>query len=244
MAKLTDNEDAQGHAIWDYYRQGAGYEIFETDVGFIAAGGGPRIYFDEYKNWPSHQKKAIRYVRGRVLDIGCGAGRCLVYLKRKGHDVVGVDNSPYAVRVCRKRGLNKVFVRSAAQIGKDLGMFDTVIMFGNNFGLFGSYKRARWLLRKMFHMTTPNARIIAESSDPYDTTEPDHLAYHKYNRRRGRMAGQLRLRVRYKSYKTPWFDYLLVSPDEMRDIVSGAGWSVARTIKSPVRGYCAIIEKE
>jgi hypothetical protein len=117
-------------------------------------------------------------------------------------------------------------------------------MIGNNFGLFGSHNRARWLLRKLYNMTTPYAQIIAESTNPYDTTEPEHFEYHRYNRRRGRMSGQLRLRVRYKTYKTPWFDYLLVSADEMRDIVSGTGWIVARIIKASVRGYCAIIEKE
>jgi len=244
MSGLSDKEDAHGHAIWDYFHSGSACEICETDNGFIVASGGPGLYFAEYKDWPAHQKKAIRYARGRALDIGCGAGRCLLYLKEKGHDVVGIDNSPLAVRVCKKRGIKNVYVRPVTQTGKDLGKFDTIIMFGNNFGLFGSRKRARWLLRKMYYMTTPDARIIAEIADPYDTTEPEHFAYHKYNRRRGRMAGQLRLRVRYKTYKTPWFDYLLVSPDEMRDIVNGTGWTVARIIKSPVRGYCAVIEKE
>lgn len=244
MAGFTDKEDAIGHAMWDYYRTGSGQEIVENDFGYIDVSAGPRMYFTGYKDWLPYRKTAIRFVRGRVLDIGCGAGRCLLYLKEKGHDAVGIDLSPLAVRVCKKRGLTNVHVRSITEIGKDLGVFDTMIMFGNNFGLFASRKRARWLLRRMYRMTTPTARIIAESLDVYDTKDPLNFAYHKYNRDRGRMSGQLRLRVRYKTYKTPWFDYLIVSPDEMRDIVSGTGWQVTRIIDSSTPRYCAIIEKE
>ena len=67
-------------------------------------------------------------------------------------------------------------------------------------------------------MTSEDARVIAWSTDPYQTTEPLHLQYHRLNRRRGRMSGQLRIRMRYQKYATPWFDYLLVSTEEMQDI--------------------------
>ncbi len=244
MPGLSDHEDAQGHAIWDFYRNGSGYEIFETDNGFIMAGGGPSEYFADYDSWPVYEKRAIRYSRGRILDIGCGPGRCLLYLKNKGHDVTGIDNSPLIVKVCQKRGLKKVYVRPITRINRDLGIFDTAIMFGNNFGLFGSFKRARWLLRKMYQMTSEKARLIVESRDPYNTDIPEHFEYHKYNRKRGRMGGQLRLRVRYKTFISPWFDYLLVSPDEMRQILDGTGWAIKHLYPSPRSIYTAVIEKE
>ena len=57
------------------------------------------------------------------------------------------------------------------------------------------------------------------SFDPYGTKDPHDLAYHERNRRRGRLGGQIRLRVRYKAYATPWVDYLMVSFDEMEEIV-------------------------
>jgi hypothetical protein len=101
-------------------------------------------------------------------------------------------------------------------------------MFGNNFGLFGSAKRAKWLLRRFYNMTSRDGRILAESRNIYDTDQPDHLAFHERNHEMGRMAGQIRIRIRYRMLKGPWFDYLMVSPEEMADIVAGTGWQTAR----------------
>ena len=39
---------------------------------------------DVVQNWHLTEKKAIKYARGRVLDIGCGAGRHALYLQDKG----------------------------------------------------------------------------------------------------------------------------------------------------------------
>jgi hypothetical protein len=58
------------------------------------------------------------------------------------------------------------------------------------------------------------------------------MRYHRVNRARGRMPGQVRIRVRYRNYVGKWFDYPLVSPDEMKEIVAGTGWSVSRFTKS------------
>lgn len=77
---------------------------------------------------------------------------------------------------------------------------------GNNLGLLASRGRARWLLRRFHRLTTEGGRIVAESLDQFQTTDPIHRSYQRTNRRRGRMPGQIRLRVRYRTLVTPWFD--------------------------------------
>lgn len=117
-------------------------------------------------------------------------------------------------------------------------------MFGNNFGLFAGERIARRLLRRLHRLMPPHGRIVAASNDPYATDDPDHLAYHERNRRRGRMTGQVRIRVRYRRLATPWFDYLLVSADEMRALVEGTGWHVARVLGDEGPYYVAVLEKD
>jgi SAM-dependent methyltransferase len=234
--------DAFGREILDHMNGQEVTEIVERDDGFIDTSGGPKTYFAPYRAWMDCERDAIRSARGRVLDIGCGAGRVSLHLQEKGHDVLAVDVSPLAVKVARTRGVRNARVASAAAVSRRLGTFDTIVMYGNNFGLFENPVRARWMLRRFHAMTSPDARLIVQSLDPYDTTAEHHRAYHRRNRERGRMGGQVRIRVRYKVYATPWFDYLLVSRKEMREVLEGTGWRVSRFAGDGAI-YCAVIEK-
>ncbi len=122
--------------------------------------------------------------------------------------------------------------------------FDTIIMFGNNFGLFRSFKKAKILLKKFHKITGPGALIIAENVNPYKTEDSVHISYHKLNKKRGRMPGQLRIRVRFRNYVGERFDYLLVSKKEMKEILKDTGWKVRKFIDSENFMYATIIEKE
>jgi SAM-dependent methyltransferase len=219
-------------------------EIVEREDGFIMASRyGPDFYFSPYRKWPSRQRRAFRFVRGRVLDVGAGAGRVALHLQEKGHEVVAIDASPGAVEVCRQRGVRDARLLRVEEVDDSLGVFDTVVMYGNNLGLLASRTRGRSLLRRLRRITSDRARILGECTDPYATQDPDHLAYHERNRRRGRMGGQLRIRIRFRSVASPWFDYLFLSEEELRSLLEGTGWRLVRTIEE-LPQYIAVIEKE
>jgi SAM-dependent methyltransferase len=242
---LKHEEDAYGQEIWAYHQGREVFEIVERDDGYISAASVlPKMYFSEYEDWPPHEKKAMEFVKGRVLDIGCGAGRHSLYLQSKGFDVLGIDISPLAIKVCKLRGLRKAEVMSIEEINFKPNSFDTIIMMGNNFGLFGSFEKARRLLKRFHKITSEDALVIAETRDPYMTDNPAHLEYHEFNKKRGRMAGQLTIRVRFEKYATPWFDYLMVSRDEMKELLKGTRWKIKEFIDSDGSQYIAIIEKK
>jgi len=237
-------KDAYGQQIWAYLNGDEAAEVVERDDGFIGVGGGPKTYFADFKDWPKCQKQAIKFAKGRVLDIGTGAGRVSLYLQRKGFDVMAIDNSPLAIKVCKKRGVKRAKVLPIEKIGSfKPNSFDTIIMYGNNFGLFGNFKKAKRLLKKLYRIASKEALIIAESNDPYKTDKAVHLWYHRFNKKRGRMPGQLRIRVRFEKYIGDWFDYLLVSKKEMKEIVKNTGWEVKKFIDSEKSSYIAIIKK-
>lgn len=243
MSGYSKKQDAYGQEILAILKGNDVPEIIERDDGFIDAMGGHYL-FAPFAKWDISERKAIRLARGRVLDVGAGGGRVSLYLQDKGLDVLAIDISPLAVEVCKRRGVRKARVMDFTKIDKRIGTFDTVVMFGNNFGLFGTPARAKRLLKRLHAMTSEDARILGETLDPYQTTNPDHLAYHKRNQQRGRLAGQLRIRARSRRLKTPWFDYLFVSRKEMREIVRGTGWHLARTFPERSAQYCAVLEKD
>jgi len=57
------------------------------------------------------------------------------------------------------------------------------------------------------------------------------------------MGGQLRIRIRHGSYSTPWFDYLLVSPEEMASLADGTGWELTRVIDEDEHVYVGVLER-
>lgn len=242
---MKKNHDAYGSELLAVYHGAANtLEIVERDDNFISTSTWPRYYFSGYSTWTNREKQAMRLVKGRVLDIGCGAGRHGLYLQQKGFDVTGIDNSPGAIKVCKLRGYRKARLMSVTEIHRfKPESFDTIIMMGNNFGLFGGYKQAWRLLRQMHRITSPEARIIAETTDPYQTKDPLHTGYHRFNRRRGRMGGQLRIRIRHNKIIGPWFDYLLVSQPELKRILRGTGWQIAKILQDKGPQYTAVMEK-
>jgi SAM-dependent methyltransferase len=246
MKPVPEHRDAYGREIWSFLnRDGEPFEIVERDDGYITAARSVEGYFADFRAWPRRQRTALRYRRGdTALDVGCGAGRVALYLQERGTRVTAIDNSPLAVKTARTRGVKDARALPFQSVGRlRRGKYSTVIMFGNNFGLFGSYPKAKRLLRDLHRITAPGAVLLAESLDPHKTGDTAHQKYQRANIGKGRMAGQIRIRVRYRECVGPWFDYLLVSPQEMAQIVGGTGWAVERHVSDGGPSYVGVIAK-
>jgi len=217
---------------------------FERDDGYRDRSDLP-TYFASSAKWFPIEREAMREVRGRVLDVGCGPGRHALYLQRRGFRVVGIDASPTQVALARVRGLNEVYQASTSRLPRGLGTFDTVLLMGNNFGLAGNLPRMRKFLRELAEITGDGGRIVGHTRIP-GTWIDHHLAYVKRNVARGRPPGLLTLRVRYKGRVGDWFELLLLSPDDLVALAHETGWDFTRMLWRPDAApsdYIAILEK-
>ncbi len=186
---LLPHEDDYGNEIYDYFTRKTGYEIIERDDGYLDTSDGPLSYFAEFKEWPFCEMKAIEYARGPVLDVGPGSGRVSLYLQNKGIETVGIDNSPLATTTASMRGVKNVKLVPFGRITEGEFPYETIVMFGNNFGLFHNRENARKMLRKIHELTGSSAQFLVESLDPYRTDSKDSIEYHQYNKSRGQNAG-------------------------------------------------------
>ncbi|MFB0551490.1 MAG: class I SAM-dependent methyltransferase [Nitrososphaeria archaeon] len=201
------------------------------------------LYFRVYEDWPDYEKSALEYVRGRVLDIGCGAGRHALYLQEKNFEVVAVDASPLAVEVARLRGVKDCSRMYALQLDFPPKSFDTVLLMGNNFGIAGNVEDTKKLLNSLSEFTTRSARVITTCRNPLQTNKPEHLVYHDLNRRRGRPIGQITIRTEYKGELNDWFDLLMVEPEVMAEICAEAHWGVETLFESEDT-YSSVLTKQ
>jgi 2-polyprenyl-3-methyl-5-hydroxy-6-metoxy-1,4-benzoquinol methylase len=239
---MTASRDIFGEGLLKYIKAGEHDELLERDDGtiFFVYNG---EYFTPYNKWAFYDRQAVKYASGRVLDIGCGAGRHGIYLQKKGCDVTGIDTSPLAVKISKKRGLKKVRRLAIEKISPSMGKFDTVIMLGHNFGLFQNSVKLKKILKILDKMTAPDAVIITGSMDPHRLSSDEEREYQKRNVKKGLMPGHVRTRFLMDSKKGPWFDYLFVSKSEMKQMLEGTPWKVKKFFGGLMPTYAAVLEK-
>ena len=91
---LSKDKDPMGAAILDYQKSGRAGRLrvlssmFEEDEMPVAH------LFRSEQEMPQLEKRALELVRGKVLDIGAGAGCHALVLKKKGFEVKAIDVSP------------------------------------------------------------------------------------------------------------------------------------------------------
>ena len=81
------------------------------EARFVAGNPKVHIYDSAYTGTPNWdigrpqrafvQVEAAGWIRSPVLDVGCGTGELSLYLARRGHEVLGIDLSPQAIRHAR-----------------------------------------------------------------------------------------------------------------------------------------------
>lgn len=227
LAHLDAPDNRVGDTPTRWVDPGPGWHVIERDDGAVEANPAA-IYFSRPEDWPVDlDRRVLELARGRVLDVGAGAGRFALPLLDAGHEVVALDVSPGAVEVCRRRGIGTTHVGTVFDLPAGVGPFDTFVLAGNNLGLLESVDHAPRFLGALRGLAADGARILGTGLDPFETTEPRHLAYHERNRRRGRLPGQLRLRVRHLDVATEWWEYLLQRPSDLEAMAGGTGWEVA-----------------
>jgi SAM-dependent methyltransferase len=235
VSPLREPEDAYGQILLAVLEGRGGQEIMEREDGLIYCGD-PSDYFAPFRRWPKVERRAMRYVRGRVLDIGCGAGRVALHLQERGHEVVAIDESPLAVEVARRRGVENAVARSIAEIDPSFGVFDTILLLRNNFGLAGPEPKAGAFLRLLHALSSGRGRIVT------DSVHPDRLE-DWFASGRATSGRTLRIRVRWRHYASPWFRYLFLTPEDFERVVDGTGWRVGRILDDGSPRFVAILDK-
>ncbi|MGY5852743.1 MAG: class I SAM-dependent methyltransferase, partial [Candidatus Thorarchaeota archaeon] len=141
--------DVIGEVMSDAYRGNNAVSIIERDDGFSAEEPG-EWFLSPFEEWPECQREAISEIKGKTLVIGCGCGRVALYVQEQGHDVVGIDISPKAIDICQQRGLQDARVMSAASMEFADNSFDTVILYGNTFGILGHPNYVVEMLKELY----------------------------------------------------------------------------------------------
>ncbi|MCJ0872650.1 bifunctional 2-polyprenyl-6-hydroxyphenol methylase/3-demethylubiquinol 3-O-methyltransferase UbiG [Streptomyces sp. AP-93] len=95
---------------------------------------------------------------GPVLDIGCGPGRLVATLARRGHTALGVDVTPEAVARTLRAG-GKAVCQSVFDPLPREGRWGTVLLIDGNIGIGG---RPAALLHRAAQLTASGGSLLVE----------------------------------------------------------------------------------
>jgi SAM-dependent methyltransferase len=119
--------DLLGKALTDYYGENPVGELWSHS----SLGTSERVpvahFFRDFSAMPDLEKIAMQRCRGKVLDIGCGAGSHCLFLQESGLECLGLDLSCDAVEVASRRGVKNVLCKDIFEF--EVGNFDTLLLF-------------------------------------------------------------------------------------------------------------------
>jgi SAM-dependent methyltransferase len=222
----TTSPDLLGQALLDYQH---GQHSVALTVHCSAADDEhlPAAYFFRtLLAMPELERQALDECRGRVLDLGAGAGCHTLELQSRGFtDVKAIDQSAGAVQVMQARGVQQVAQRDIfAPRPANERPYDTLLMLMNGLGLAGTLAGLDKFLAHARTLLAPDGQILATSSDiSYLYEDEDGALVFNLN---GPYYGEVEYKFAYRGQAGESFPWLFIDATLLEDAARQAGYEV------------------
>jgi len=143
-------------------------------------GSAMRLALDRWRGPLTATDEAVLdRARAPVLDVGCGPGRHVLALARRGHLALGVDIAPAAVRVARLRGAPAIEASVFARI-PGAGTWGSALLLDGNIGIGGAPDA---LLARLRELLRPGGEVLVELAPPGVAATSEHIRLELGDRR-------------------------------------------------------------
>lgn len=235
---MSLDTDIFGMAMQDYLN-----DNYTADIKVISSIADEDIIpvpylFRSYEDMPDIEQKALDLCKGKVLDVGCGAGVHSLYLQEKGMDVTAIDTSAGAIDICKKQGVKNA--ECTAFLNFKEGKYDTIILLMNGTGIFGNLKKLPQYIDHLKELLADGGQILLDSSDliyMYEEEDGSLLIPSDY------YYGEVTYRTKYKNKKSKEFDWLYIHYGLLKDIATNHGLTAEKVMEGPHYDYLARLTK-
>lgn len=181
------------------------------------------VLFRSLDEMPELEQEALNLAKGKVLDVGAGAGIHALELMDRGLSVEAIDLSPGAVEYMLSKG-----IKARTQNFFDLKdeKYDTLLMLMNGIGIAGKLSNLEKTLRHAKSLLNKGGRILCDSSDiKYLYEDEDGSMWIDLNTE---YYGNFRFQMKFKKEKGPWFNWLYVDFDNLFKAAKNVGLKARR----------------
>ncbi|MGB0881679.1 MAG: class I SAM-dependent methyltransferase [Vicingaceae bacterium] len=231
------SKDAVGKALLDYFNNN--YSVNITVKSSISDDDEiPVPYlFRKETELPELEKRALKYCKGKVLDVGAGSGCHTIILNEKGFEVKAIDISEGAVEVMNKRGVNSECI-SFYEIDEQ---FDTLLFLMNGLGISGTVEALPNFLNKAKSLLNEGGQILLDSSDiKYMFEAEDGAVWMDLN---SKYYGEVTYQMEYKDSVTDEFDWLFIDYEKLRTLAASVDLKTELLFEDEHHQYLARITK-
>lgn len=121
------------------------------------------LFFRDYEDFGIFDELACHFARGRVLDVGAGAGCISLFLQELNFEVTAIEISPEGVEVMQKLGVKDARVGDFFDLKGE--QWDTILLMMNGIGFVGNLKELDRFLEHCKLLLKPGGQILFDSSD-------------------------------------------------------------------------------
>jgi len=214
-------KDLFGKAILDYQTNNAPEDLItetsisESDAMSVA------YLFRTFEEMPKMEQKALELAKGKVLDVGCGAGSHSLYLQNQLNlEVSSIDISANAIKACELRGLKNAKVQDLMDL--ETQKFDTILLLMNGTGIFGKLKNVSQYLQKLKSLLIENGQILIDSSDIIYMFDEDEDGG-KWISSENDYYGEVTFDISYKGENEDTFDWLYLDYNTLQNAAVANG---------------------
>ena len=165
-----------GRALLDYFhgQQDAMCKIIREDGNEADL---PAAVFSDMDSLGPGDLLALSMCKGKVLDVGAGAGRHSLYLLDKGLDVHALEIVPEAIDVLKAHKFKNIILSDILDYHEK--GFNTILMLGHGLGICQDLNGLNVILTHVKEILDPNGCLICDSNDVRITDDPENLVYQK-----------------------------------------------------------------
>lgn len=214
-------KDLFGKAILDYQTNNSPEDLL-TETSISEADEMSVAYlFRSYNEMPKLEQKALQLAKGKVLDVGCGAGSHALELQNERKlDVSAIDISENAVKACQLRGIKNVKVAHLLDLDVE-NKFDTILLLMNGTGIFGTLNETGKYLQKLKSLLKDGGQILIDSSDLIYMFDQDEDG--AYSIPADGYYGELTFTVQYKGETEETFPWLYLDYNTLQNAAIANG---------------------
>jgi len=221
-------KDLFGKAILDFQTNNSPEDII-TETSISEADEMSIAYlFRSFIEMPKLEQHALQLAKGKVLDVGCGAGSHSLYLQNERNlDVTSIDISSNAIEACQLRGIRNAKVEDILNLDST-EKFDTILLLMNGTGIFGTLNQTANYLQKLKNLLNPNGQILIDSSDIIYMFDQDEDG--AYEVPANGYYGELTFSISYKNETEEPFPWLYLDYNTLQNAAFATYSFIIRTI--------------